>query len=110
MKPFAALLILAPAAAAAPAQISYQAGTPGNPPTAPSPTTQGWAQTLSGACSVADVSPDPDFPLNAWQVNDPVRGCAGGPWTPSPVAPASTASQWTWSSRDPSARTTAVPR
>lgn len=66
-----AWLLLAPALQA---QITYSAGNAGNPPVAPSPTAQGWAEALSGACSVAGVSPDPDAPLNAWQVTDPGAG------------------------------------
>jgi len=56
------------------AQITYDAGTPGNPPVAPSPTTQGWTEKIDAGASVTDVSPDPGFPLNAWQVNDPGVG------------------------------------
>jgi len=52
------------------AQATYDAGTAGNPPQAPSPTTQGWSETITGSNSVTDVSPDPDFPLNAWQLTD----------------------------------------
>ncbi len=65
------LLLAFPAAA----QLEYDAGLAGNPPTAPSPTTQGWSETLTGSAGVTDVSPDPDFPhLNAWQVNDSGSG------------------------------------
>ncbi|MDA1266744.1 MAG: hypothetical protein O2816_16820 [Planctomycetota bacterium] len=51
------------------AQITYDAGVAGNPPTAPSPTAQGWTELLTGGVTAGDVSPDP-----AWQINDASAG------------------------------------
>ena len=62
----AALSLTAPVSA----QLTYDAGTPGNPPVAPSPVTQGWFEAISGTVTVGDVSPDPSFPYNAWQITD----------------------------------------
>jgi len=50
----------------------YDAGTAGNPPTAPSPSTQGWVKvdTSGGAITETDVSPDGTTGLNAWNITD----------------------------------------
>ena len=73
----AAVLLLGAAAGRASAQkLSYDAGVAGAPPVAPNPATQGWTEILKGATTVGDVSPDPDWGVNAWQVTDPGDGCA----------------------------------
>jgi len=58
---------------AATAQLAlYDAGTAGDPPTAPSPSTQGWTRVDSsgGAITETDVSPDGTTGLNAWNISD----------------------------------------
>ena len=66
------------------AQAIYDAGTPGQPPVAPSPITQGWSQSITGSGQLHAVSPDPNFPFNAWQVDDGGSGRVhythGHPW------------------------------
>jgi len=47
----------------------YDAGTAGNPATAPDPTVQGWTLVGSGANS-AGLSPDGTTGSNAWQITD----------------------------------------
>ena len=53
---------------------TYDAGSAGNPMTAPDPTTQGWTLTdpSGGQVVLADVSPDGTTGLNAWRVEDNV--------------------------------------
>lgn len=62
------LALLSLLAAPVQAQVSYYAGTPADAPNAQGPTLQGWSQ--SGSASAYGLSPDPDFPLHAWQLND----------------------------------------
>lgn len=51
---------------------AYDAGTAGNPTTAPDPTAQGWTVNDGGAGNtvLVDVSPDGTTGLNAWKVDD----------------------------------------
>jgi len=52
----------------------YDAGLTGNPPLAPSPVSQGFQETLTGAATAGPLSPDPAAQWNAWQWNDPGLG------------------------------------
>jgi hypothetical protein len=56
----------------APAQhVVYDAGTAGNPPVAPDPTTAGFSLGgWNGQVGLAPLSPDPGTGLNAWEVAD----------------------------------------
>ncbi|MCP3919304.1 MAG: hypothetical protein GY711_27510 [bacterium] len=56
--------------------VFYDAGDAGDPPVAPSPVTAGWTETVTGATTVQDVSPDPAWGINAWQITDPGNGHA----------------------------------
>ncbi|MEZ6018433.1 MAG: hypothetical protein R3F49_25280 [Planctomycetota bacterium] len=56
--------------AVAQAQVVYDAGTPGNPLVAPSPTAQGWTESIAGTGSAGPLSPDPNAPMNSWQFAD----------------------------------------
>ncbi|MCP3915714.1 MAG: hypothetical protein GY711_09175 [bacterium] len=67
-------LLLAPAALGQ--GIFYDAGVAGDPPVAPNPTAAGWSETILLTTFVEDVSPDPDWGLNAWQITDPGAGLA----------------------------------
>jgi len=53
---------------------AYDAGTSGNPATAPDPVTQGWTLTdpSGGQVLLTDVSPDGMTGLNAWSIDDNV--------------------------------------
>jgi hypothetical protein len=68
------LVALALCASSATAQVlaSYDAGTAGNPGTAPDPTTQGWGLVypLGTGVTLTDLSPDGATGLNAWQIAD----------------------------------------
>jgi hypothetical protein len=72
------LLVLCAAPAAA-QLVLYDAGTAGNPPTAPSPDTQGWSISIGNGVTVAPISPDGATGLNAWEVSDtnPAYGAPG---------------------------------
>ncbi|MCP3919391.1 MAG: hypothetical protein GY711_27965 [bacterium] len=64
---FAASILILPAAGQS---MLYDAGPAGTPPLAPSPTFQGWSQTLTGTVTLQPLSPDASAMINAWQIND----------------------------------------
>lgn len=52
----------------------YDAGTAGNPATAPDPESQGWTlvDPSAGQVTLSPLSPDPGTGLNAWMIDDQV--------------------------------------
>jgi len=76
-----AAALIAALSAPAGAQIiaSYDAGTAGNPPIAPTPVSQGWTRvdTSGGSITETDVSPDGSTGLNAWNIDDQTSGLGG---------------------------------
>ena len=71
--PLTLLLLAAPAVSQA---HTYEAGIAGAPPVAPDPLDQGWTGGATAPTTVKDVSPDPAWGINAWQITDPGSGCA----------------------------------
>jgi hypothetical protein len=71
LNPFNCLLFVLAAPLAVAQHIVYDAGTAGNPPVAPDPTSAGWSLGgWNGLVTLTPVSPDPGTGLNAWEVAD----------------------------------------
>ena len=70
----ALMAFLAPPSSSQVVLVQYQAGSAGQPPTAPDPQTQGWTLTdpSNGAVVLTDQSPDGATGLNAWMIDDQV--------------------------------------